>query len=67
MFLFLFLLFFTFLPHIAPLQTNTFQCILATDHSSSFVIFLYKEGGIQWAAGESTRAIDTEGIKSHGI
>ena len=32
------------------LQTNTFQCILATSTSgkSSFVLFLYADGEIQW-------------------
>ena len=55
------------MPHIAPLQTNTFQCILATDYTSSFIIYLYEEDGIQWAAGENTRASDSEGVELHNI
>ena len=31
------------------LQTNTFQCVLATTATESFVIFLYADGKIQWA------------------
>ena len=31
------------------LQTNTFQCVLATDGTFSFVIFLYADGLIQWS------------------
>lgn len=30
------------------LQTNTFQCVLATDGVRSFVIFLYADNGIEW-------------------
>ena len=29
-------------------QTNTFQCILATDNIRSYIIFLYADGLIQW-------------------
>ena len=32
------------------LQTNTFQCVLATDGTNSFVIFLYDD--IQWTTAE---------------
>ena len=32
-------------------QTNTFQCMLATDGSRSFSIFLYLDDGIQWGEG----------------
>ena len=35
------------------LQTNTFQCILATSLTESFVIFLYADGEIQWTTGGS--------------
>ena len=30
-------------------QTNTFQCVLATSPTVSFVIFLYADGEIQWS------------------
>ena len=33
------------------MQTNTFQCVLATDGYKSFVIFLYAYGQIQWTTG----------------
>ena len=48
---------------IIPLQTNTFQCILATNGSLSYAIFLYEDNGIQWTAadgqlgGEGTPAL----------
>ena len=29
-------------------QTNTFQCVLATSGTTSFVILLYADGEIQW-------------------
>ena len=35
-------------------QTNTFQCVLATDGSRSSAIFLYEQGGIQWTTGDSS-------------
>ena len=35
-------------------QTNTFQCILASDGSQSYVIFLYADGLIQWTTGDSS-------------
>ena len=31
-------------------QTNTFQCILATSATASFVMFLYADGRIQWSS-----------------
>jgi len=31
------------------LQTNTFQCVLATDGSESYVIFLYSHKRIHWS------------------
>ena len=40
-------------------QTNTFQCVLATDGGFSFVIFLYDE--IQWAAADPRIAIGSGG------
>lgn len=30
------------------IQTNTFQCVLASDDIRSFAIFLYLDEGIQW-------------------
>ena len=30
-------------------QTNTFQCVLATSATASFVMFLYADGRIQWS------------------
>ena len=35
-------------------QTNTFQCILASDGSQSYVIFLYADGLIQWTTGSDS-------------
>ncbi len=34
------------------IQTNTFQCVMATDGVSSFVIFLFADGEIQWTTGD---------------
>jgi len=34
-------------------QMNTFQCVLATDLTTSFAIFLYANGEIQWTTGDS--------------
>ena len=34
------------------LQTNTYQCILATTAADSFVILLYADGEIQWTTGD---------------
>ena len=39
------------------LQTNTFQCILATNGESSYVIFLYADGGIQWTTGDASDGV----------
>ena len=36
------------------LQTNTFQCILATTELESFVMFLYADGKIQWTTGDAS-------------
>lgn len=36
---------------IIYIQTNTFQCVLATDGVRSFTWFLYLEDGIQWGEG----------------
>jgi len=40
------------------LQTNTFQCVLATSTNESFVIFLYADGGIQWTTGDESGGIN---------
>ena len=36
------------------LKTNTFQCVLASDGSLSFVIFLYADDGIEWTTGDAS-------------
>ena len=36
------------------MQTNTFQCVLATNGVESFVIFLYADEEIQWTTGDSS-------------
>ena len=36
------------------MQTNTFQCILITDGTNSFVIFLYADDLIQWSQGSAS-------------
>ncbi len=36
------------------LQTNTFQCVLATDGLKSFAFFLYADGEIQWTTGDAS-------------
>ena len=33
-------------------QTNTFQCILATSGTESFVTFMYADGRIEWTTGD---------------
>ena len=50
-----------------PIQTNTFQCVLGTDHNSSFVMLFYEEGGIQWAAGQPYSASSMTGRLLHTI
>ena len=47
--------------NISSLQTNTFQCVLATDGYKSFVIFLYAHERIQWTTG------DEDGRPSGGV
>lgn len=42
-------------------QTNTFQCVLASDGSHSFVIFLYADDGIQWTTGDASGGINGTG------
>ena len=39
-------------------QTNTFQCVMVTDGTISFVIFLYADGGIQWTTGDASDGVD---------
>ena len=41
-------------------QTNTFQCIMITDGTNSFVIFLYADNLIQWSRG-SANTVDAQG------
>lgn len=40
------------------MQVNTFQCILATDGSSSYAIFLYADGGLQWTSSDRNGGIN---------
>ena len=42
--------------HFLLIQTNTFQCVLATDGFMSFVIFLYADGLIQWGTLSTQKA-----------
>ena len=44
--------------YVFILQTNTFQCVLATALKCSFVIFLYPNGKIQWTTGDDSGGID---------
>ena len=39
-------------------QTNTFQCVLASDGFMSYVIFLYADGLIQWTTGDDSGGFD---------
>ena len=40
------------------LQTNTFQCVIATDGCESYVIYLYADGLIQWTTGDSSDGVN---------
>ena len=40
------------------IQTNTFQAVLAANNESSYIIFLYEEGGIQWTTGDDNGGIN---------
>ena len=44
--------FFTF--HPSPTQIATFQCVLMTDGTSSFVKFLYADGEMQWTKEDAS-------------
>ena len=35
-------------------QTNTFQCVLTSDGTYSFVLFLYADDLIQWTTGDAS-------------
>ena len=43
---------FQYLPSIQCTQTNTFQCILASDGDTSFALFIYDD--IQWTTGDAS-------------
>ena len=45
------------LLNLSP-QTNTFQCVLATNGVESFVIFLYAHERIQWTTGDSSNGFN---------
>ena len=40
------------------MQINTFQCVIATSKTESFVTFIYVSGGIQWTTSDSTNGIN---------
>ena len=40
------------------LQVNTFQCVLVTTVTDSFVILLYADGEIQWTTGDDSGGVD---------
>ena len=42
---------------ISCAQTNTFQCIWATDNVQSYVIFQYADGLIQWTTGDTAGGV----------
>ena len=46
--------------HIIILQTNTFQCVMGTDGTRSFVTYLYADGEIQWAVSEDHRSLPAQ-------
>ena len=56
-------------------QTNTFQCVLATSATASFVMFLYADGKIQWSnnflaginAGNGIDSITIPGSRTSSI
>eukprot|EP00731_Ephydatia_muelleri_P007380 Em0003g1628a len=38
----------------SAIQNNTFQCILVASNATSFVIYLYADGLIQWTTGDAS-------------
>ena len=40
------------------LQVNTFQCVLVTTVTDSFVILLFADGEIQWTTGDASGGVD---------
>lgn len=56
-------------PHLLCLQANTFQVVIASDASSSYVFLLYADQGVQWiqSKGKGTRpdARAQAGIMAH--
>ena len=40
------------------LQTNTFQCVLATNGDESFVMFLYACGRMEWTTGDRSGGVN---------
>ena len=45
------------------MQTNTFQCVLATNGTVSYAMFLYVDGHMQWTAYDT----DTKGQATMGF
>jgi hypothetical protein len=41
------------MTHNECAQRNTFQAVLAANSESSFILFLYEDGGIEWIAGDN--------------
>lgn len=43
---------------ISLLQTNTFQCVLATNGTVAFVTLLFVDGHMQWTASDSGSTVE---------
>ncbi len=43
---------------LSPPQTNTFQCIVATDGVRSFTVLKYADNLLQWTTGDSDNGMD---------
>ena len=46
------------------MQTNTFQAVLIADAESSYILFLYEEGGINWTTGEFQGGVNGKNFNS---
>ena len=50
------------------LQTNTFQAVLATNGSTSFALFIYKCGDLDWSGGATVGyGASTEMFSNHRL
>ena len=45
-------------------QTNTFQAVLIATNVSSYILFLYEEGGIQWTTADNDGGVNGVCLKS---